>query len=44
MNLFVNVQDSSDCINVVAEMTIERFGFGTVFCREGSRVICLLLV
>ena len=36
MNLFVNVRDSSDCINVVAEMTIERLGFGAVFFVESG--------
>ena len=34
MCLFVNVQDYSDCINVVAEMTIDRLCFGTVFFVE----------
>ena len=34
MCLFVNVQDYSGCINFVAEMTIERLGFGTVFFVE----------
>ena len=30
----MGVEDSSDCINLVAEMTIERFGFGTLFFVE----------
>ena len=32
----MNVQDSSDCINVVAEMTIERLGFGAVLFVESG--------
>ena len=41
----MNVQGSSDCIDLVAGMTIERFGFGTLFffCGEGGRVLAAAL-
>ena len=40
----MDVQGSSDCIDLVAGMTIERFGFGTLFFVErGGRVLAAAL-
>ena len=33
----MNVQCSFDCVDLVAGMTIERFGLGTLFCGEGGQ-------
>ena len=32
----MNVRCSFDCVDLVAGMTIERFGLGTLFCGEGG--------